>query len=866
MSPNITSEESFEGSGSTETTEVTIPDAELGDESDDTASVASDDPALTGASDARILNPRQYFDRLEDLERDIFQDSLFLFPEKGVKVGNLYQSWDLLSAHEKFHFQTRIDNIDVVTLIKLSKSPRLLHLLQCYNIIRRTGKSTSKLQSAGYLADSVTFLVMERDIFRRGVAKMVQIPVYKVLDLGLAFEFTLKGVLDELSTLQTGQDDQIVVDSIVERQDGTHSLTVKCGEMLSSMDLLPLSSVRDICPRAWDCAVQSLQLGILSYAGAHIQRFDLELIGSEVTSFQLPIKITYENETLHEISSAPTQSTIKLRRRQFQCLDKLLGGYQPWVFHQDIYGEESDPLHLSTCIRPLTDLWGPCWGILGECGSIQRYDIGNGSIVPCSEGAGFSSIRSAMKASEVYCHWMSSKEWNAQLIEENQKGLPRKHFLESDTLLIGANTEFGLNVNQECSSTPERASRMKTQLHDQGALRFPRTFRDKRYIDSHAVQVSGTALGIISGTGIVTYKRRVGHTMKDALIERWRHNLRSPLDLEAFSGVEVSFCTRNTRRRRLMHLLASDTVRNYLNTISFKWVSENCEHAYFKALRCPKLFRRFWKDHKEWQENVGNAVSICLDALEETGIDNDSGELSALWVESFGGQGDSDGESDGEDDEEGAVESPPTVLISQATTLGKGTDSNFCEEHIVTLFRSEHTWTGFLQDSEESLTMAIVGMTCLDFLHENGYGRRCAAQRAIANDTLKSKGFAVLQTSLKINESILKNEKLKQEKVDSGRKIIWNAKDLKRGTSFPLGNHGTLKVLTGSTRTCPVIAEWTGIKSEIMKEVKNVAINEKLLGRPTERHHCEYIRGSWEAKPLPVLVMSKSTKVIFSKS
>ena len=62
-----------------------------------------------------------------------------------------------------------------------------------------------------------------------------------------------------------------------------------------------------------------------------------------------------------------------------------------------------------------------------------------------------------------------------------------------------------------------------------------------------------------------------------------------------------------------------------------------------------------------------------------------------------------------------------------------------------------------------------------------------------------------------------------------------------------------------------MIAEWSAVKSEILKEVKNVAVNERLLGRNGERHHCEYIRGAWEAKPLPVLVMSKSTKVIFTK-
>ncbi|KAL5326636.1 hypothetical protein ACEPPN_004323 [Leptodophora sp. 'Broadleaf-Isolate-01'] len=38
---------------------------------------------------------------------------------------------------------------------------------------------------------------------------------------------------------------------------------------------------------------------------------------------------------------------------------------------------------------------------------------------------------------------------------------------------------------------------------------------------------------------------------------------------------------------------------------------------------------------------------------------------------------------------------------------------------------SEHTWAGFLEDSEESLTMAILGTNCLDFDH-GGYGRRCS--------------------------------------------------------------------------------------------------------------------------------------------
>lgn len=42
-------------------------------------------------------------------------------------------------------------------------------------------------------------------------------------------------------------------------------------------------------------------------------------------------------------------------------------------------------------------------------------------------------------------------------------------------------------------------------------------------------------------------------------------------------------------------------------------------------------------------------------------------------------------------------------------------------------------------------------------------------------------------------------------------------------------------------------------------------INQNLLGKVIEEHHKEVIRGCWEVKPLPVLVLSKSMKVRFGK-
>jgi hypothetical protein len=114
-----------------------------------------------------------------------------------------------------------------------------------------------------------------------------------------------------------------------------------------------------------------------------------------------------------------------------------------------------------------------------------------------------------------------------------------------------------------------------------------------------------------------------------------------------------------------------------------------------------------------------------------------------------------DGDSDSESDREGIDTSVP--ISEPATVTQHESYSSFYEEHIVRVFRSEYTWAPFLRDSEESLTMATMGMTCLDFIHKNGYGRRCTAQQTICKAPSKSKGFAVLQTSLKLNESILKN-------------------------------------------------------------------------------------------------------------
>ncbi|CZR66775.1 uncharacterized protein PAC_16676 [Phialocephala subalpina] len=785
------SEETGRASGSTAMTDITILDVDT--DSDLDSADLSTDPDLDGAvQEDRILNPKAYFEKLEDLEREIFDNSGISAYNRGMSSCGADDDIFLQGPISPSVFHTHVDTRSVIPLIKFTRSGSLLQLLESHNLAVRARDNLSRLQRAGFCSTQVSLLVKDND--RPDVAKVVQVTTQAIFELGEAFERALRAVISQTSLMRLGELNDNTVNSCVEGEDWEMGLTTKCLDMLTSMGILPHLLLNEVQPIIWECATQCLDLGIMSYAGTHIQRFDKDLLRMDFESFDIPRRFTYHDETLSSLAPLSNRVSIKLRRRQFQCLDKFLGKKQPWVFHQDFSDEGTERLCLSTSIDDLTDLWGPSWKIVAESepGHIQQFDIGNGSIVPWTPTTGSNGRVPKLHDSEVFCHWISSKDWDGKEVETNQSSLARRYFVPSDILLIGASEEYGLFVNPGCIPTIDRLANMKTKLDQQGALRTPKTCRPQRYIDSHAVQVQGTALGIISAAGIITYKRRNGNTMKDALVERRRHNLRNPVDLEAFSGVEISLCTGNARRRRLLHLLCSPSMQNYLRGISFRWVSEACEHAYFKALRCPKSFRKFWRAHPEYKENVGDAISKCLDALEETGIDEDSRELRGLWVEAFDAEGESDGESEDESDDEGQPAAPS--LLIPATTHPV---SSFFEEWIVTLFRSEHTWTGFLEDSEESLTMAIVGMTCLDFNYR-GYGRRCSQAPSIASP----KGYPVLQTALKLNESILKGGKLKQEKVENGSKTVWNARELKRGTSFPLGDHGALKVLDAASRTC----------------------------------------------------------------
>lgn len=128
------------------------------------------------------------------------------------------------------------------------------------------------------------------------------------------------------------------------------------------------------------------------------------------------------------------------------------------------------------------------------------------------------------------------------------------------------------------------------------------------------------------------------------------------------------------------------------------------------------------------------------------------------------------------------------------------------EEWIVALSRSEHTWDGFLRDSPETLTLAIVDKICLRMNDKPEYGweRCCLAPRQAldGSSVVWTPGYSVLETSLLINEDILKGEGLRcyrprrqKRRCGDSCTIVrqyWRTDRLKKDSKFSLGGQGCL--------------------------------------------------------------------------
>jgi hypothetical protein len=805
------------------------------------------------SSNDRLLNPTGYLDNIKKLRQVVFQNS-------AMKNENL-----------KNKSKVTRDSLSCI-----SDGKTLLHEL--HDMIAMICQSLTHLQYSAYCGGFFSILVLDRA--RPTVAHLLPIEVARVLRLGKRFMDIIR--LPEEPRFRNGNvattNDPFAID-LKTRQ--AKDLTSACRNLLVQAQIIP-STAESLSPAyLWATAVHFLDLAVLSYVGTHTEDLDDNYRDSSDGELHIPGRFgVLRGSDMEHLASG---NTIIVQKRKLQCLDQFLRHRSVWVFQNTTTRATDERLYLSTDVTTLADIWGPLWKIKPGVNpqNISRYDIGNGFIVPwdrepesdpdpCSNSDG---------AMEVFCHWISSRDWDDTYVEHHQAELQNKSFFETDRLLIGASVKHPLAVNGQCNMSRERKLKIKQEMKNAGNLRHRGTCKPRQEKGSQSFQVQASAMGFATFGTTMEYKRIGGFNIKDALLQRWRNGSRNVKYLEMWGGVEVSLCTENARRVQLLHLLRSRGMRKYLKAISFQWIDPECETAYFEALQARRSFRKLWAEHPKWQRNIGDAINECFIALEDTGVDERDSALSALWVEEF------------EDDDECEEKDSGCSFVA-------------AEEHLIVLRRSGHSWTGLLKDSPEILTMVIAEDICLSFNASDGSGVRCEGLRLRKDEKITrpvSHGYSVLQTAILINEDLLEvhnscelhyqslsfKQKIAEEQngvkerdncrlavpspVDPAAYLIqcfgdasrswegyWDPSCLVRGRKFSLGSHGHLKLLFRLIDSYPVLMEWQPVLNTVGKDLK-VGIKERGIGKSGDRHHSEYMEGAFDCSPLPCLIRS-STK------
>lgn len=706
--------------------------------------------------DERLINPQKYYKQLEELEANVAGSSgLFLMKSEmrqaypHGKEYNLKYNFHGHGGHPEFP-----DYDDVIMkfcksspessqYVKLSQDTIrsvknnsdlaywAFNVLECRNLMIQVKSNIQRMTSAQYCNSSINLLSVNR--LRSNIARLVHVGIDEISQLHDSFENALKEVASIVKKPKSRYPAQ--VGALLE------GITSQCDNLL---DRLGLPKGTGVAGR-WRKACLILDIGIISYCGAHIERFDHQFLGEDLDLAKITAAWTYVTDG---------SEGIMLRRRSLRCLDGFLSSHKVWVLQSQLLWEDNAPLYLSTTIEEFSDIWGPVWAIKKTEGSntILKYDAGPGSILSWPVEA----VTPKLEENEVFCHWVAIGEKETKQPVALRQGMK---------LLIGAATEIEKKTSQlkENGACGNRSQRVIQQLRSANMLEDLGTRAESREVVQESMSMSVGAYGMALG-GTKTYKRRSGITHKDAVCDAWKHHdgNRNPAILEHWLGLEVSFCSHNARRRRLKSILNSTTMRNWLEACKTNKEPFPCEKAFDEAIQSkdPRAFRDLYKNHREWRRDLAQLVSWCLEGLRHSSIDQD-GTVRALWMP---------------------------------------------EDHQrfrVKLRQNSHSWTGFLADSETKCTMAVISGRCLQTDYKYA---ACCQTKDLNTGHL---GYPVLETALVINEDapMPKGLELRYAGNEKHKQLPrWSFSRVPRGEKFVLPS-GRLKVIEPFART-RLLVEW----------------------------------------------------------
>lgn len=431
---------------------------------------------------------------------------------------------------------------------------QLVNFIECRNIISRVWENIKTMKEAHYCGSFISLLVLDRT--RQNVAKLVRIECDKIEELVTAFEICLFQII-------SGFPNNVLLEVV---SIYASEVSAACRQLLANLDVKIPTKLQDL----WRCTVHVLDFAVLSYAGAHTQVFG----DHQVISVTLPGPFL---ETQY----------FGVRRRSFSCLNEFLGWQPAWVLESfDTYLSslarlvEPPDLSLSTDIVTFGDIWGPLWKttVLGDEEQIIEYKVGNGVIIPChtrSEGSqgAIKTQDDKISKGEILCHWMPNKE------NHEDKDFVRasaSYLHANDILLIGASIRL-----EDIGGCPESTAQLRERFRESGALSESNTVSPgwEPNTVTGAVQLTPPFL-----TGIFQkeYKLRVGRYMTKCLIEYWQNNSesRNVEVLEQWLGLEVSACTYNSRRIRLIELFGTQTMLNLCGMHQFSGRTQNVRELF----------------------------------------------------------------------------------------------------------------------------------------------------------------------------------------------------------------------------------------------------------------------------------------------
>lgn len=485
---------------------------------------------------------------------------------------------------------------------------------------------------------------------------------------------------------------------------------------------------------------------------------------------------------------------------RFKCLDDFTGRRPVWILHPRSVTVSND-LYLSTSLGDLASVWGPAWVVyepMEQRTLISEIRIRCGTIVPSRfEGNEYPEP----VGTERPAHWspnaLSSSELGPETGEiegESDQVLAESRVEDisgtSNQSLSNAGLVFGLNDMLLIGALPTYSPKLrslrcqctrddiKRRLREQSMLHYLGTSKPSRVVDARQIGLVG---GQYMTMGMqMTFRTDPGWPLKHAYLDFWQNEVeqRHPAEFENFWGLLVSACTFNACRVRLVDLLNTDSMLNYMRPHT--WTNEQCKAEFLASIssKTPAALSGVWNAHSEWRNELGEVLYSCLRALSRTGYDERTEELSVFWLP--------------------AEERTPRR---------------------VTLAAEEHRWVNVLKEAQDSMTMAVLTEECLGT--KRSHSRRCGdtAQRTILetaiciNDTLKP-ATALVDAPARVECENARRHPWREPDRKWDR--VWRARHVSPGTPFWLSSGARVVTVKALTET-HLLLKWDWAKREVIR-------------------------------------------------